>query len=136
MFFLPIVKTDKLWVLIRCCIQYAHFSITVQGLVAFFFALLKIGKLVAENALPSIVAGDFNDVSWSHTSRMFGQQGNLKNVRIGRGLYNTFDATSFLFRWPLDHYFVTEEFKLVELARLPEFGSDHYPIYARFVLEP
>lgn len=99
-------------------------------------ALLKIGKLVAENALPSIVAGDFNDVSWSNTSRMFGQQGNLKNVRIGRGLYNTFDATSFLFRWPLDHYFVTEEFKLVELARLPEFGSDHYPIYARFVLEP
>jgi endonuclease/exonuclease/phosphatase (EEP) superfamily protein YafD len=26
---------------------------------------------------------------------------------------------------PLDHYFVTEE-----------FGSDHYPIYARFVLAP
>lgn len=99
-------------------------------------ALLKIGKLVAENPLPSMVAGDFNDVSWSHSSRMFGQQGNLKNVRIGRGLYNTFDATSFFLRWPLDHYFVTKEFELVELERLSEFGSDHYPFYAKFALEP
>ncbi|WP_238987293.1 endonuclease/exonuclease/phosphatase family protein [Confluentibacter flavum] len=99
-------------------------------------ALLKIGKLVANNPLPSIVAGDFNDVSWSHTSRMFGQQGNLKNVRIGRGLYNTFDATSFILRWPLDHYFVTEEFKLVELERLSKFGSDHFPLYVKLVLEP
>lgn len=99
-------------------------------------ALLKIGNLVAKNPLPSIVAGDFNDVSWSHTSRLFGQQGNLKNVRIGRGLYNTFDAGSFIFRWPLDHYFVTEEFKLVELERLSKFGSDHYPLYAKFVLGP
>ncbi len=98
-------------------------------------ALLKIGNLVAENSLPSIVAGDYNDVSWSHTARLFGQKGNLKNVRNGRGLYNTFDATSYFLRWPLDHYFVTKEFKLVELKRLSKFGSDHYPIYARFVLE-
>lgn len=99
-------------------------------------ALLKIGNLVAENQLPSIVAGDFNDVSWSDTSRMFGQEGGLKNVRIGRGLYNTFDANSYLMRWPLDHFFVTDEFKLVELERLSKFGSDHFPLYARFVLDP
>lgn len=98
-------------------------------------ALLKIGELVAGDSLPSIVAGDFNDVSWSHTSRMFGKKGNLKNVRIGRGLYNTFDATSSILRWPLDHYFVTREFALVELDRLPKFGSDHFPLYARFVLK-
>lgn len=99
-------------------------------------ALLKIGKLVAKDTVPSVVVGDFNDVSWSNTSRMFGQEGNLKNVRMGRGLYNTFNATSFIFRWPLDHYFVTEEFKLVELKLLSKFGSDHFPIYAEFVLEP
>ena len=67
---------------------------------------------------------------------MFGQQGNFKNVRIGRGLYNTLDARSFIMRWPLDHYFVTEEFKPVELERLSKFGSDHYPFYARFVPDP
>lgn len=99
-------------------------------------SLLKIGTLVAENQLPSIVAGDFNDVSWSNTSRLFGQNGNLKNVRMGRGLYNTFDANSMIMRWPLDHFFVTKEFELGELKLLPKFGSDHFPIYASFRLGP
>lgn len=99
-------------------------------------ALLKIGKLVADNPLPSLVAGDFNDVSWSNTSRLFGEQGGLNNVRIGRGLYNSFNASSFVFLWPLDHFFVTKEFKLVDLKLLDSFGSDHYPFYAEFVLEP
>ncbi|GAB2759964.1 hypothetical protein GCM10010465_00060 [Actinomadura fibrosa] len=98
-------------------------------------ALLKVGNMVAEEEYPSIVAGDFNDVSWSHTSRMFESEGELKNVRIGRGLFNTFDATSKVMRWPLDHYFVTGEFGVVELKRLPAFGSDHFPIYAEFALQ-
>ena len=97
-------------------------------------ALLKIGKIVAKDSLPAIVAGDFNDVSWSHTSRLFGQEGNLNNVRIGRGLYNTFSAKSVIQRWPIDHYFVTPEFALLELERLQRFGSDHFPMYAEFVL--
>ena len=96
-------------------------------------ALLKIGKIVAKDSLPAIVAGDFNDVSWSHTSRLFGQEGNLNNVRIGRGLYNTFSAKSVIQRWPIDHYFVTKEFALLELERLQKFGSDHFPMYAKFV---
>ena len=96
--------------------------------------LLKVGNLVAEEELPSIVAGDFNDVSWSHTARLFGSSGELKNVRLGRGLYNTFNANSKIMRWPLDHYFVTEEFQLVSLKRLSKIGSDHFPMYAEFVL--
>ena len=58
--------------------------------------LSKIGEIVADNDLPSVVAGDFNDVSWSNTSRLFGEKGKLKNVRLGRGLFNTFDANSFI----------------------------------------
>ena len=96
--------------------------------------LLLIGDLVAENPLPSVVAGDFNDISWSQTSKVFGESGNLKDVRIGRGLYNTFNATSLFLRWPLDHYFVTEEFALIKLERLENFGSDHFPLYAKFAL--
>lgn len=97
-------------------------------------SLLRVGEMVSQEKLPAIVAGDFNDVSWSHTARLFGNDGNLKNVRIGRGLYNSFDAQSKIMRWPLDHYFVTEEFALVELEKLPEFNSDHFPMYAEFVL--
>lgn len=99
-------------------------------------ALLKIGNIVANNTLPSLVAGDFNDVSWSRTSRLFGEQGGLHNVRIGRGLFNSFNASSSVFLWPLDHFFVTKEFKLVDLKLLNHFGSDHYPLYAKFVLDP
>ena len=97
-------------------------------------ALLKVGDLVAKEEIPSLVAGDFNDVSWSHTSRLFEQSGDLENVRIGRGLYNSFDATSIIMRWPLDHFFVTKEFYLADLKRLRKVGSDHFPLYAEFVL--
>lgn len=98
-------------------------------------ALLKVGKIVAADTLPSIVAGDFSDVSWSHTSRLFEEHGNLNNVRIGRGLFNSYSAKSLIQRWPLDHYFVTQEFALLELERLPPFGSDHFPMFAKFVLK-
>ena len=97
-------------------------------------ALIKTGKIVAADSLPSVVAGDFNDVSWSHTSRLFKDYGNLRNARLGRGLYNTYNAKSPLLRWPLDHYFVTPDFAVAELERLPEFNSDHFPMFARFVL--
>ncbi len=97
--------------------------------------LLKVGKLVANNKFPTIVAGDFNDVAWSNTSRLFGQSGNLKDVRIGRGLYNTFDAQSFLMRWPLDHFFVTKNIAVLDFKLLPGFNSDHFPVYAKFVIQ-
>jgi len=95
-------------------------------------ALKKVGELVSKNKRPSIVAGDFNDVSWSKTSRLFGQNGNLKDVRIGRGLFNTFDAESMIMRWPLDHFFVSEGIAVVEFKSLPKFGSDHFPLFAKF----
>lgn len=96
--------------------------------------LIEIGNMVVQSPLPAIVAGDFNDVSWSHTSRLFETEGHLNNVRLGRGLYNTFDARSAIMRWPLDHYFVSDEFSVLELERLPDFGSDHFPMYGAFLL--
>ncbi|PPK87157.1 endonuclease/exonuclease/phosphatase (EEP) superfamily protein YafD [Neolewinella xylanilytica] len=97
-------------------------------------AFEKLADRLANDSLPVMVAGDFNDVTWSRTARLFQHRSQLNNVRLGRGLYNTFDATSCCMRWPLDHYFVSPGFALVELARLPAFGSDHFPMYARFTL--
>ncbi|CAM4352621.1 endonuclease/exonuclease/phosphatase family protein [Gillisia hiemivivida] len=95
-------------------------------------ALEKIGEMVKKEKVPSIVAGDFNDVSWSNTSRLFSSSGNLKDVRIGRGLFNTFDAQSMIMRWPLDHFFVTEGIKVIDFKILPKIGSDHFPLLAKF----
>ncbi|MFZ0490479.1 MAG: endonuclease/exonuclease/phosphatase family protein [Salegentibacter sp.] len=98
------------------------------------WALVKTGEMVAKDSLPSVVAGDFNDVSWSDTSGMFEKTGKLNNVRLGRGLFNTFSAKSSIMRWPLDHFFVSKEFGVVDFERLPKFHSDHFPMYARLQL--
>lgn len=97
-------------------------------------ALLKVGEMVAEREVPVVVAGDFNDVAWSETARLFGVKSGLGDVRVGRGLYNSFSAHSPIFRWPLDHVYASEEFRVVVIERLPGFGSDHFPIFVSLVL--
>lgn len=92
-------------------------------------ALVKVGKMVAETDLPAVVAGDFNDVSWARRENLFEQDGLLNDVRIGRGIYSTYSAKSIIKRWPLDYIFATSEFSVVEIARLRDFGSDHFPFY-------
>jgi hypothetical protein len=95
-----------------------------------------IAREVKARGGPAIVAGDFNDVAWSHTSRLMQRTGGLLDPRVGRGLYNTFDATLPLLRYPLDHIFHTEHFTLAELRRLPFIGSDHFPMSATLCYEP
>lgn len=97
-------------------------------------ALLKIGEKVTDNPLPAIVAGDLNDVVWGYTDELTGTKGKLFDVRVGRGFFNSFDATKWYMRWPIDHVFVTEEFNLKALERGPDIGSDHFPIWVELVL--
>ena len=99
-------------------------------------ALQKVADDVRQNARPTIVAGDFNDVSWSGTIHQLVQTGGLGDVSRGRGLYNTFDARSHLARWPLDHFFVSAPFQVVELKRLRDVGSDHFPLCVELALGP
>lgn len=93
----------------------------------------EIGDL--EN-VPVIVAGDFNDVAWSYTTALFQRVGGLLDPRIGRGLFNTFDSGSRILRYPLDHSFATEHFLLTEMRRLPDIGSDHFPLLVVLDYDP
>ena len=90
--------------------------------------LVLVGREVAKEAKPVIVAGDLNDVAWSRTSRLFRRLSGLIDPRIGRGFYNSFHAQHWWLRWPLDHVFYSPDFLLHRLQRLPAFGSDHFPI--------
>lgn len=92
--------------------------------------LLLVAKNIEEKDYPVIVMGDLNDVAWSHTTRMFQRISRLLDPRIGRGFYNTFHVKYPFLRWPLDHLFVSEDFQLVELSRLADVGSDHFPVSA------
>lgn len=93
--------------------------------------LALVGKQVREMGGTSIVAGDLNDVAWSHSTRLFKRLSGLLDPRIGRGLYATFHADYWFARWPLDHIFHSSDLRLIELQRLPSIGSDHFPIYIR-----
>ena len=59
----------------------------------------------------------------------------LLDPRIGRGLFNTFDAGNPIFRFPLDHVFHSSHFRLFRLCRLPKVGSDHFPVLVELNLE-
>lgn len=90
--------------------------------------LVLVAREVAASEGPALVAGDLNDVAWSHTSRLFGRISHLLDPRIGRGMFNSFHAGHRMLRWPLDHVFVSSDFLLRGIHRLPAFGSDHFPI--------
>lgn len=98
--------------------------------------LIKVGRLVKASNLPCIVAGDLNDVAWSHTTRLFTRISGLLDPRIGRGFFNTFHAKLPLLRWPLDHVFLDYHFKVRKIQRLESFESDHFPIFIDLVFEP
>ena len=79
----------------------------------------------------TVVAGDLNDVAWSHSTRLFQRLSGLLDARRGRGLFASFHADHWYARWPLDHVFHSDEFQVVWLRRLRHIGSDHFPVAIR-----
>lgn len=98
--------------------------------------ILLVAKEMKESPRASIVAGDLNDVAWSHTTRLFQRISGALDPRRGRGMFNTFHAGYRLLRWPLDHIFHEDAFMLVEIKRLPNIGSDHFPVLVELQYEP
>ncbi|CAN5378331.1 endonuclease/exonuclease/phosphatase family protein [soil metagenome] len=98
--------------------------------------LLIVGKEVKGLKEPVIVFGDLNDVAWSRSNYLFQDVSGLLDPRVGRGFYHTFHAKYPFMRFPLDHYFHSKHFRLVDFRRLDYFGSDHFPVYIKLSLEP
>lgn len=98
--------------------------------------LLVVGKRVREIEEPVVVCGDLNDVAWSRSTRLFQKISRLVDPRKGRGFYSTFHARYAGLRYPLDHVFHSDAFRLVALRRLPYVGSDHFPVYVALSHEP
>lgn len=79
-----------------------------------------------------LVTGDFNDVAWSRTTRLFKDLSDLKDPRVGRWLMNTYHAQKPLWRYPIDHVFVSDGLHLASMERVRAPGSDHFAVAATF----
>ena len=98
--------------------------------------LVIAAKEIAERSdEPWIVAGDFNDVAWSHTTRLFKRISGLRDPRVGRSFLGTFIAQYPPCRCPIDHVFLSHGFAVDQLARHRITGSDHFAVSATLVLE-
>ena len=91
--------------------------------------LLLVADKAKESKLPVIVIGDLNDVAWSYTTELFLKMSGLLDPRRGRGFFNSFHAHYPVMRFPLDHAFISTDFKLKAIKRLSNFDSDHFPIF-------
>ncbi|QEA38821.1 hypothetical protein FGL86_06840 [Pistricoccus aurantiacus] len=98
--------------------------------------LLKAALEARDSRQPTILAGDFNAVSWESVTRRVMRLAGLLDPRVGRGFYPTYDAKNPIIAWPLDHVLYQDELMLVSFDRQPGFGSDHYPIYAELCHRP
>jgi endonuclease/exonuclease/phosphatase (EEP) superfamily protein YafD len=99
--------------------------------------LVVMGRAIRDAGdRPTVVAGDLNDVAWSPTTELFMRLSGLLDPRAGRGFFNSYSTRNPLFRYPLDHVFHSHHFRLVELKRLRDVGSDHFPMLVELSCEP
>ncbi len=98
--------------------------------------ILLVGKEAKKSKMPVIVAGDLNDVAWSYSTDLFSKISGLLDPRKGRGFFNTFHAKYLFLRFPLDHIFCSNDFTLIDIRRMPNCGSDHFPMYIKLQYSP
>jgi len=91
---------------------------------------MSLAELAKEEDAPTIVAGDFNDTSWSIVMQRFKKESGLLDPRIGRGFFNTFHADHPLISYPIDHIFVSNHFQLNDFRRIKIEGTDHFALFA------
>lgn len=96
--------------------------------------LLSIAKKIKKNSDTCVVLGDFNNVAWAKSSILFRKTSETLDGRIGRGFISSFHTKYWFLRFPIDLMFHTPDVFIEELKSLEYFGSDHFPIYAKFFI--
>ncbi|WP_423821987.1 endonuclease/exonuclease/phosphatase family protein [Salinisphaera sp. SPP-AMP-43] len=98
--------------------------------------ILKSALIAGHSSAPTIIAGDFNAVSWERVLRRAMRVGGLLDARVHRGFIPSYNAKHWYMAWPLDQMLYQPSLRLLDFKRLPAFGSDHYPMLGRFCTDP
>ena len=98
--------------------------------------LLAVAKEIRKRKESTLVAGDFNNVAWSRSSKLFKKMSQLIDPRVGRGLIPTFHTRYRLIRVPIDQLYHSSDVFVTRLSRGEDFGSDHYPLICEFFVHP
>ncbi|MEM7726720.1 MAG: endonuclease/exonuclease/phosphatase family protein, partial [Cyanobacteria bacterium P01_A01_bin.45] len=103
-----------------------------------------IADFVKQETLPLILLGDFNLTPWSPYYRRFTKKTGLHNASLGYGIMATYPRYTNYVRYPkyiiplinipIDHCFVSQEFKVANYRVGNNANSDHAPIIADLVL--
>lgn len=96
--------------------------------------LLSIAKVIRTLQNPCVVLGDFNNVAWANSSKLFRKTSNLLDARLGRGFVATFHAKYWFLRFPIDLMYHSTDVFITKLTSLEYINSDHFPIYSEFFI--
>ncbi len=94
--------------------------------------LMKVAKLIRDLKVPTIATGDFNNVCWSRSAKLFAKVSKMKDARLRNGIHGSFPAGPVIFRIPIDLIFSSKGIEVTKIKTLPTIGSDHLPIFSKF----
>jgi endonuclease/exonuclease/phosphatase (EEP) superfamily protein YafD len=100
--------------------------------------LAALGRRIAEEPGPVILAGDLNTTPWSPTLRQLLSTAGLKDASGGGWPTPTWRPLPLRrLTWlgiPIDHVLASAELGVEGFERLPDVGSDHLPVLATLVV--
>ena len=88
---------------------------------------------------PTIVAGDFNSVTWSNTVSRMEKLTATRHVSGIGPTWLSYKFPDFLRPYlglPIDQVLLSKQFYPVSVKRMPSIGSDHLPIMVEFQFDP
>jgi len=94
--------------------------------------IAEIKPIFKKMSTPTLIAGDFNAVSWSHTVKEIEEASNTKVVE---GMRWTIDLEKQVpliphFKLAIDQLLLSSEFQVINIYVEKDLGSDHLPVVA------
>jgi len=94
--------------------------------------IAEIKQIFKKMSTPTLIAGDFNAVSWSHTVKQIEEASKTKVVEGMRWTIDLKKQVPLLpnFKLAIDQLLLSSEFQVINIYVEKDLGSDHLPVVA------